>query len=116
MDSYRMSNPQDVNALATCTGKPREVGGIAGREEASGLGVYYALNKYLNDKSFCDKAGLTPGLSGKTAIVMGLGAVGYNAALFAEDAGTKIVGVIEKNASLYNPNGMNIREVKTYLK
>jgi glutamate dehydrogenase/leucine dehydrogenase len=34
-------------------------GGIAGRAESTGLGVYYAIRELLNTKSFFTKAGLT---------------------------------------------------------
>lgn len=32
---------QDINALGVVTGKPLNLGGIQGREEATGLGLFY---------------------------------------------------------------------------
>ena len=115
MDAYRMKHPKDVHCLATVTGKPREVGGITAREEASGLGVFFALKEYLNDKDFCERAGFKKsGLKGKSVIIAGLGQVGYNFGKFAQDAGMKVVGVLQREECLYNPRGMDVRDVKIY--
>ena len=46
MDSYRHYNPHDSNALGCVTGKPKDVGGIDGRMESTGLGVYYGLREF----------------------------------------------------------------------
>jgi glutamate dehydrogenase/leucine dehydrogenase len=40
----------DVSAAACVTGKPLSLGGIAGRTEATGLGVYYTVHYFLSDK------------------------------------------------------------------
>ena len=40
----------DVSAAACVTGKPLCLGGIAGRTEATGLGVYYTTKYFLSDK------------------------------------------------------------------
>lgn len=39
---------QDINADAVTTGKARNLGGISGRTESTGLGVYYATRQILN--------------------------------------------------------------------
>lgn len=41
MDTYRQFNPNDINAAGCVTGKPLAQGGVRGRTEATGLGVYY---------------------------------------------------------------------------
>ena len=41
MDTYRQFNLSDVNSQGCVTGKPLEQGGVRGRTEATGLGVYY---------------------------------------------------------------------------
>lgn len=33
----------DINAAGVCTGKPLCVGGIDGRGEATGLGIFYSV-------------------------------------------------------------------------
>lgn len=46
-DTYRQFNPNDVNASACVTGKPIHQGGVRGRNEATGLGVYYGIREFL---------------------------------------------------------------------
>ena len=45
---------KDINAEAVTTGKHISQGGIAGRTESTGLGVYYGMKVLLTEKSFCD--------------------------------------------------------------
>jgi len=44
-------------------------GGIAGRAESTGLGVYYGVRELMSHASFYEKVGLTKGLKGKTFTV-----------------------------------------------
>jgi len=84
-DTYKnVKGEQDINAEGCCTGKFISQGGIAGRAESTGLGVYYATRTLLDTKTFTDKCKLTPGIKGKTFIVQGFGAVGYWASKFIE--------------------------------
>jgi hypothetical protein len=42
-DTYEAFHPGELNSAACVTGKPVSQGGIRGREDATGLGVYYVL-------------------------------------------------------------------------
>ena len=75
-DQYARMNTTDINAKASVTGKPLNAGGIAGRVEATGRGVQFALREFFRDDLGMRKAGLTGGLDGKSGIVQGLGNVG----------------------------------------
>jgi glutamate dehydrogenase (NAD(P)+) len=115
-DEYRRLNPTDLNAWACVTGKPVNKGGIAGRTEATGRGVEYALRAFFNNKTDVAKTGLTPSLTGKRIIVQGLGNVGFYAAHFlSTEDGALITHVLERDGVVINENGINILELKEYL-
>lgn len=106
-DTYMAFNPMDVNGLACVTGKPVGQGGIRGRREATGLGVFFGVRHPLSYKEDVKKLKLSPGLEGKKVVVQGLGNVGYHAAKFLHEAGALIVGVVEYNSAVYNPKGID---------
>ncbi len=115
-DEYRRLNPTDLNAWACVTGKPVSKGGIAGRTEATGRGVKYALNAFFDSKIDLEKTGLSPGLSGKRVIVQGLGNVGYHAALFlSKEDGAKITHVLERGGAIINEQGIDIQRLRDHI-
>ena len=115
-DEYRRMNPTDINARACVTGKPLNAGGIAGRTEATGRGVQYALQEFFRHADDVAEAGLSGTLKGKRIVVQGLGNVGYHAAKFlSEEDGAKIVGVIERDGAVFDPRGIDIEALKTHL-
>ena len=58
---------REINAEAVTTGKHLSQGGIDGRVESTGLGVYYGIRSMLNQADFCKSAGLNGvGIDGKT--------------------------------------------------
>jgi glutamate dehydrogenase (NAD(P)+) len=116
VDQYRRMYTTDINAAACVTGKPLNAGGIAGRVEATGRGVQYALREFFRHPEDAKAAGLSGTLDGKRVIVQGLGNVGYHAAKFlSEEDGCKIVGVIERDGAIVNPTGMPIEFLKTHI-
>lgn len=115
-DQYARMNTTDINARACVTGKPLNSGGIAGRVEATGRGVQYALREFFRDPRDVEKAGLSGGLDGKRVIVQGLGNVGYHAAKFlSQEDGAKIIGIIERDGGLFNPEGIDVDAVQQWL-
>lgn len=115
MDTYVSHFPKNLNGIACTTGKPIAIGGIPGRAESTGLGVYYGIREFLLDKYYTDKLGITTGIEGKKFIVQGFGSVGYWAAHFLQKDGGKIIGVIEHNGSVYNENGIDVDDLKSFL-
>ena len=115
-DQYARMNTTDINAKACVTGKPLNSGGIAGRVEATGRGVQYALREFFREPKDVVKAGMSGNLDGKNIIVQGLGNVGYHAAKFlnSED-GALITGIIERDGGIYCESGFNVDSVKTWI-
>lgn len=90
-----------VHAPGVLTGKPLELGGSRGREQATGLGGVYVLEQWAKKK------GLLPGKT--TIAVQGWGNVGYWFAYFANRAGFKVVAVSDSQGGVYVPKGLDPR-------
>ena len=115
-DEYSKLNPREINSLACVTGKPVNKGGIAGRNEATGRGIQYALREFFRHPADLKFAGLRGDLSGKKIIVQGLGNVGYHAALFlSEEDSSLIKTVIEKDGIIYNERGIDIKALRSHM-
>jgi glutamate dehydrogenase (NAD(P)+) len=115
-DTYGTLNSTEIDSLACVTGKPVGQGGIRGRTEATGRGVQYALRELFRHRAEIEACGLSGELAGKSMIVQGLGNVGYHAAkFFEEEDGVKIVGIIERDGALWNPEGLSVEEVHQHM-
>ncbi|SKB71589.1 glutamate dehydrogenase (NAD(P)+) [Sphingobacterium nematocida] len=114
VDTYSSLNPNDVNAMACVTGKPISQGGVRGRVEATGLGVFFGIREACSIEEDMKKLGLTTGIKGKRIIVQGLGNVGYHAAKYCQNAGAIIVGLIEYNGAIYNEEGIDVDVAQAY--
>lgn len=113
-DTYRQFHSSDVDALACVTGKPVSQGGVRGRTEATGLGVFYAVREFLKYPEIQKKAGLSGEIDGLRVIVQGFGNVGSWSSYFFSKHGAKVVGIGERDCALYNPNGLDIKSVTDY--
>jgi glutamate dehydrogenase (NAD(P)+) len=115
-DQCARMNTTDINARACVTGKPINNGGIAGRVEATGRGVQYALREFFRHPEDVKKAGMSGTLDGKRVVAQGLGNVGYHAAKFlSEEDGCKVIGIIERDGALYNEAGLNVDAVRDWI-
>ncbi len=111
VDTYASLKPGEVDAMGCVTGKPIAQGGVRGRTEATGLGVFYGIRELCNVKEDMDRLGLTTGVKDKRVIVQGLGNVGYHAAKFFFEGGSKIVGLAEYEGGIYNANGLDLEQL-----
>lgn len=115
-DQYHRMNTTDIDARACVTGKPLNAGGIRGRVEATGRGVQYALRDFFRYDEDKEVAGLEGELGDQKIIVQGLGNVGYHAAKFlSEEDGARIIGVIERDGSIHNSDGIDIEALREYI-
>ena len=110
-DTYQQMSRGDLNALACVTGKPIALSGMRGRSEATGLGVFYGLREACSSTAHMKRLRMTPGLEGKRIVVQGLGNVGGNAAAFLQEAGAKIVCVIEYDGAIFSEAGLDVADV-----
>lgn len=111
LDTYSSMKPGEIDAQGCVTGKPVTQGGVRGRREATGLGVFYGIREVCSMKEVMDRLGMQTGVEGKTVVVQGLGNVGYHTAKFFEEAGAKIIGLAEYEGAIYNENGLSVDEV-----
>lgn len=116
LDTFLSLNPKEVDGLACVTGKPISQGGIRGRKEATGLGVFYGIRELCRMKDIMKSIGLSQYIEGKKIIIQGLGNVGYHAAKFFYESGAIIIALSEIEGAIYNPKGLNIEDVMIYLK
>ncbi|GIV40596.1 MAG: glutamate dehydrogenase [Thermonema sp.] len=116
MDTYLAFKHGDTDAQGCVTGKPIGAGGIRGRTEATGLGVFFGIREFLDIEEEVAKLGLSRGIEGKRIIVQGLGNVGYHAAKFCQEAGAIIVGIAEREGGIYSKKGLDVDDVFQFRK
>jgi len=115
-DTYGALAQDKLYTLASVTGKPVGQGGIRGRTEATGRGVYLGVREACAIAEDMKALGLTPGLEGKTVVVQGLGNVGYHAAKFLQEGGAFLVGLAEYEGAIHCPKGLDLEKVVTHRK
>ncbi len=116
VDTYASLKPGEIDAAGCVTGKPVSQGGVRGRKEATGLGVFYGIREVCDMKDVMDKLKLTTGIEGKTVVVQGLGNVGYHTAKFFREAGAKVIALAEYEGAIMNPDGLHEDEVFAHRK
>jgi glutamate dehydrogenase (NAD(P)+) len=106
MDTYSMHRREATTAVVT--GKPMELGGSQGRSEATGRGCMIVTLEALK------RLGLYP--ASTRVVIQGFGNVGSMAARLMSRAGFKVICIIEWDAAVYNPNGLDIEALLAHRK
>ncbi len=88
----------DQPSPAVITGKPIELGGSAGRTDATGRGGYLVIRNLERD------FGIRP--EETRVIIQGFGNVGYHCAKLLHNDNYKIVGISDSKTAIYDPDGM----------
>lgn len=117
-DTYAELNPTEQFVSGCVTGKPVNQGGIQGRKEATGRGVFYTVRAMLSNPYVHAKSGLSgePGLEGRTVIVQGLGNVGYFAAKFLSASGAKVVAIAEQDGVVVDyEKGIDVEALRSHM-
>ncbi|HMJ08393.1 MAG TPA: Glu/Leu/Phe/Val dehydrogenase [Pyrinomonadaceae bacterium] len=115
-DTYAAFHPGQIDALASVTGKPVSQGGVRGRFEATGRGVFFGLLEACSHEDDMKQIGLSKGLADKSVVVQGLGNVGYHAALFCQQHGAVITGLAEYEGAIFSEKGLDVEAVLKHRK
>ena len=105
MDTYSMTQGKSVPGVVT--GKPLIVGGSAGRREATGRGIVYAIYQAARHLGY--------EIRGRKVAVQGFGNVGSVAARLLWREGCVIVAVSDIKGGVHNPEGLDIRQLETHI-
>jgi glutamate dehydrogenase (NAD(P)+) len=116
VDTYMSLKPGEIDAAGCVTGKPVTQGGVRGRTEATGLGVYFGIRELCNDTDMMKRLKMEKGLQGKKVVVQGLGNVGYHAAKYFMQGGSIITALAEYEGAIYNPKGLDVDLVVAHRK
>ena len=104
MDTISMH--EGFSMTGSFTGKPIEVGGSKGRNEATGRGTMYTTREALKHLGIPVK--------GATVAVQGYGNAGYFAAKLLAEIGAKIIAVSDSKGGISNAKGLDPDKVKAY--
>ena len=105
MDTYSMTQGKSVPGVVT--GKPLIVGGSAGRREATGRGIVYALYQATRV--------LGQQLRDQKVVVQGFGNVGGVAARLLWREGCVVTGVSDVKGGIWNAKGLDIRQLEAHV-
>ncbi len=89
------------------TGKPLDLFGAAGRDEATGRGCWVTTEQALK---LLDRE-----LAGASVVIQGFGNVGSFAASFLQEAGAKVIAVSDHVTGIHNPEGLDIGRLREHV-
>jgi glutamate dehydrogenase (NAD(P)+) len=101
MDTYSMT--QGHSTLAVVTGKPVELGGSRGRNEATARGCLFTIREACRERSI--------DLTTATAVVQGYGNAGFICAKLLAGDGAKVIAVSDSQGGILNRNGLDPAKV-----
>jgi glutamate dehydrogenase (NAD(P)+) len=104
MDTYAMTQGRTVPGVVT--GKPLLIGGSAGRREATGRGIVYALYQAARH--------LGQEIRGRRIVVQGFGNVGSVAARLLWREGAVIAGIADFKGAIWNAQGIDIGQLERH--
>jgi len=105
-DTYEALHPNSLERAACVTGKPVPMGGVRGRNLATGLGVLFGIREFLRI-NHGNATGITEGIKGKTFVIQGWGNVGSFSGKFMHEHGGKVIAVAEYNGAIYKEDGLD---------
>ena len=110
-DTYDILHP-GKNNRPVVTGKPIQLGGSYGRNEATGNGVYYATEHFLSKSLIAEHQTV----SGARVVIQGFGNVGAIAAQAFFRNGAKITAVSDSQGGVFHEDGLDPENVMAFKK
>jgi len=101
LDTYSMQKGRTVPGVVT--GKPIEVGGTVGREDASGTGMFFILEALTKKQQY--------NLKSSNIVIQGFGKVGIAVTKKLSNAGCKIIAIADSEGGIYSEKGFNVDKV-----
>ncbi|MBI4055848.1 MAG: Glu/Leu/Phe/Val dehydrogenase [Elusimicrobia bacterium] len=98
MDTYSMGIGH--SAPGVVTGKPLEIGGSLGRNEATGRGCVYTIENAFRKLHW--------NLKGTTAVIQGFGNAGSVCAKLLADLGVQVIAVSDSKGGVHSPQGLDV--------
>jgi glutamate dehydrogenase (NAD(P)+) len=111
VDTFTALAPDKLEGAACVTGKPLAQGGIRGRTEATGRGEAIVTREVCKVAEDMQALGLSPGIAGKRVVIQGMGNVGSYTASFLQEMDAKIVGLLEFDGGIYDPQGLDAKAI-----
>jgi glutamate dehydrogenase (NAD(P)+) len=108
-DTYDVLHP-GFNNRPVVTGKPLEMGGSAGRFEATGTGCMYVTERFLSKALIPEQQEL----AGARVVMQGYGDVGSVAAQTFFRKGARIIGISDSQGGIYKEDGLDPEEVRNF--
>lgn len=99
----------ETHIRESVTGKPIGIGGLPGREEATGYGVAVAAERAVREFMGKEPSDVTVG-------VQGFGNVGYWGCTFLAEKGAKIAAITDSGGGTMRREGIDVQELKKYKK
>jgi glutamate dehydrogenase (NAD(P)+) len=104
MDTISMHSGHTVPAVVT--GKPINIGGSQGRNQATARGLAYILREAADYISIS--------LEGARVAIQGFGNAGANSAELLTEMGATVIAVSDSRGGVYNRNGLPIEDMLAY--
>jgi glutamate dehydrogenase (NAD(P)+) len=104
VDEYCKRRGQNLGVI---TGKPIELGGSLGRDEATGRGVMYVTREAAREKGM--------NLKNAKVVFQGFGNLAsFGARLIEQELGAKVIGVSSSQGAIYSKNGLDLDAAEAY--
>jgi glutamate dehydrogenase (NAD(P)+) len=108
-DTYSMMHP-GRNSLGVVTGKPLDIGGSFGRDEATARGCLFAAERALVRGVVNER----DGVDGAKVAIQGFGNAGSHAARLFHAAGAIIIAVSDSQGGVINEEGLDLAAIRAH--